>query len=121
MAAAPPEPASHIPSLDDGRLWGRVFGHRRFAFGSALAVAAVAVLAVLAPWKGDVKPPLAPPILAPTVARPTPAEPSGVATTADPPLVVQAVETADPDSSAMVFTREAPDVTVVWVFGLRRT
>jgi hypothetical protein len=44
-----------------------------------------------------------------------------VATAADPPLVVQAVETADPDSSVMVFTREEPDVTVVWVFGLQRT
>jgi hypothetical protein len=35
-------------------------------------------------------------------------------------VAVEAVETADPDSSVMVFRREQPEVTVVWVFGLAR-
>jgi len=35
--------------------------------------------------------------------------------------VVQSVETADPQSSVMVYTNPDSDVTVVWVFGLENT
>jgi hypothetical protein len=36
-------------------------------------------------------------------------------------VVVQSVETADPQSSVMIFTNPDSDVTVVWVFGLEAT
>jgi hypothetical protein len=35
--------------------------------------------------------------------------------------MVHSVETADPESSVMVYTNPESDMTVVWVFGLERT
>jgi anti-sigma factor RsiW len=81
--------------------WRSVLGDRRLAYGSALA-AAVLALAILAPWRSPVEPP-----------QPT-AE-------ASPAVVVQSVETDDPQSSVMVFNHPDQDMTVVWVFGLEQT
>jgi anti-sigma factor RsiW len=91
--------------------WGWLLGHRGLALGSAVAVAAVAVIAVVAPWQGPPPPALAPPV---AVAPPGPE----AARTA---VVVQSVETADPESSVMVFSDPDEDMTIVWVFGLERT
>ena len=53
----------------------------------------------------------------------TPTPPGGGPTAGTPPAyaVVQSVETADPQSSVMVYTNPESDVTVVWVFGLENT
>ncbi len=90
----------------------------RLAFGAAATAGAALVLAVLvAPWpssrlrtespvlaeRGAPEPSV--PLLAPRLER----------------VVVQSVETADPQSSVMVFASPEADVTVVWVFGLPRT
>jgi hypothetical protein len=104
-------------------VWETLVGHPRLAFGSAVAATAVAVLAFLTPWQ----PVGREPGIRPGVQVAVPAMPSGpggaevAGTAVDPPLVVQAVETSDPESSVMVFTNEDPGVTVVWVFGLERT
>jgi anti-sigma factor RsiW len=85
---------------------GSLLGHGRLALGSALATAALA-LVILAPWQ-----------------RPAPNDPGSPVS---PPVVqnasvvVQSVETTDPESSVMVFSNDDADVTVVWVFGLERT
>jgi hypothetical protein len=58
---------------------------------------------VLAPWQ-----------------QPTPITPAVTVLPSPPTVVVQSVETEDPDSSVIVFSN--PDAeTVVWVFGLERT
>ncbi len=108
IAAAPPAERA----ADGGLAWPG-FGIPRFALGSALAAAALALLVVLAPWREE--PPGPPPApsapSAPSVAlAPTPAS-----------VVVQSVETADPQSSVMVFSNAEADVTVVWVFGLEES
>ena len=126
FAVAPAETATSFPALGRRRgFWEPLLGHPRLALGSALAAAAVVVLAVVAPWKGVVRQPEAPPIVAPGgpsgVSLPGGTSTDIASTTPDPPLVVHAVETADPDSSVMVFTNEEPGVTVVWVFDLERT
>jgi len=80
-------------------------GWPRFAFASGLAAAlAVAALVLTGPGQEGPKTPAVP-----TIAwGPAPQQ-----------VVVQSVETADPDSSVMVFTSAEADV--VWVFGLQRT
>lgn len=108
-----PEPAPR-------RLWAPVLARPALAFGSAIAVAAVAVLALFGPWSATPVPE-APRLVQPSTAQaPTGVAPGGVVPVSFPPVVVQSVETA-PDSSAMVFTNPESDVTVVWVFGLDRT
>jgi anti-sigma factor RsiW len=94
-----------------------VWGRRRWAVGSALAVAALGGLAILAPWPRESERPLSP-VPAVTSAPPaagTPAEalPSQV--------LVQSVETGDPGSSVMIFSPADSDFDVLWVFGLQRT
>jgi anti-sigma factor RsiW len=90
--------------------WDSLLGGRRLALGSALAAAALA-LVVLAPWQRPV-PPSNPEV---TVTSPV------VSPLQNASVVVQSVETTDPESSVMVFSNEDADVTVVWVFGLERT
>jgi anti-sigma factor RsiW len=108
QAAPEPEPAWW-------RAWRPVLARPRLALGSALAAAALAVLAVVAPWQRlEHHGPLT--ASAPTVAGGVPA--AGPAPTY---AVVQSVETADPQSSVMVYTNPESDVTVVWVFGLENT
>jgi anti-sigma factor RsiW len=91
---------------------GLVLGPGRLALGSALAAAALAIV-VVAPWKQPA--PITPegPV-SPSVVQTAP----GVQTAS---VVVQSVETTDPESSVMVFSNDDADVTVVWVFGLERT
>jgi hypothetical protein len=36
-------------------------------------------------------------------------------------VVIQSIETEDPDWPVLVYTRPDADMTVVWVFGLPRT
>ena len=90
-------------------LWRRAWAEvapRRLVFGSALAGAALAVVAVLAPWQQFEN--------HPRPVAPVPGVPSQQ-------VVVQSVEATDPQSSVMVYTNPESDVTVVWVFGLERT
>jgi len=75
-------------------LWNPVSGHPRLAFGSALV--GIALLAFVF-WQGPS-----------WWAGPPPAE----------AVTVHSVETADPESSVMVFTSSDKVLTVVWVFGL---
>jgi anti-sigma factor RsiW len=109
MAAAGPADDAALPR--PAWSWGSLLGDRRLAFGSALAAGALAVV-VLAPWQQPEQPltPVAPVV---TVVPAPPAQDSDV--------VVQSVETADPQSSVMVFSNPDAEVTVVWVFGLERT
>jgi anti-sigma factor RsiW len=87
-------------------VWSPPVGVGRFAFGSALAAVALTIIAIVAPWQPE---PIRPE--SPLVAlAPAPAN-----------VVVQSVETADPQSSVMVYTNPESDVTVVWVFGLEPT
>jgi anti-sigma factor RsiW len=113
LAAASEEPAARRAGwLPTGRPW-------QLAFGSTLAAVALGILAVLAPWQPAPERPGQRPAapgqtpVASTVPAPEPGKPL--------PVVVQSVETADPQSSVMVFTNPESDVTVVWVFGLQHT
>jgi len=103
------------------RAWRSVPVRPRLAFGAAFAAAALAVIAVLAPWQRLEQhgPDTA---SAPMVATSLPAG-GGMSTGGPAPAyaVVQSVETADPQSSVMVYTNPESDVTVVWVFGLENT
>ena len=86
----------------------------RVALTPALAVAALAVVAVLAPWQR------APQLPAPVSVTGG----SGVATVQPAALdevVIQSIETADPDAPVMVYSSPESDVTVLWVFGLEPT
>jgi len=97
-------------------VWDRVVGHRRLALGSAVAAAALAVLAVFAPWQRVGERFRAPVVHSPSAVTSGP--PAGASIQQ---VVIQSVETADPQSSVMVFTSPESDVTVVWVFGLEPT
>ena len=92
------------------RAWAGAVAPRRLAFGSALAAAALAVVAVLAPWQGLERHP------SPAVVASAPTVGGAIQQ-----VVVQSVEAADPQSSVMVYTNPESDMTVVWVFGLERT
>jgi anti-sigma factor RsiW len=91
-------------------LWPSLMGPR-LAFASTVAAVALAVVAILAPWQREEP---ARPDGAPTPVAMAPAP--GPAQ-----VVVQSVETADPQSSVMVFNNPDSDMTVVWVFGLEDT
>ncbi len=113
VAAAPDEAAA------PGRSWlpaVRPWGPWRLAVGSALT-AALAVLLVLAPWQREPERPAAPRV----AGTGAPADPSTAGLPAARAVVVQSVETADPQSSVMIFTNPESEVTVVWVFGLEPT
>lgn len=110
-ASPPPEPESRWRWV-----WGPVAGHPRLALGSALAAAALAILAVVAPWQRVEPPTRVPVVQAPAVAPSASGEGASIQQ-----VLVQSVETADPQSSVMVFTNPESEVTVVWVFGLPRT
>jgi anti-sigma factor RsiW len=108
------------------RAWERVVEQPWLAAGSALAAAGLAAVAVLAPWQAPV-----PGVRSSApVASLTTAAPVGpfagvtippMSAVAPPHTVVHAVETTDPQSSAMVFDNPDSDMTVVWVFGLEPT
>ena len=95
-------------------LWGPA--RPRLGFAPALAAGALAVLAVVAPWapRHD------------SSAPPSPTgglEPAGVQSASLDPdqLVIQSIETEDPDVPVMVYASPESDMTVLWVFGLPRT
>jgi anti-sigma factor RsiW len=105
LAQAPPAPEP---------LWRRAWtgAARRPALALAPAAAAVslAILAVLAPWQQA--PPRSP------AGGPAPA---GILPVALDQVVVQSIETADPETPVMVYASPETDMTVLWVFGLERT
>jgi anti-sigma factor RsiW len=96
------------------RVWQGLGSAPRLAIGSA-AAAVLAVLVVVAPWR-------------PAPIGPDPgaqgSSAASLATPGEPDLqqvLVQSVETEDPQSTAMVFSHPESEVTVIWVFGLART
>ena len=96
--------------------WGPVAGHPRLALGSVLAAVTLAVLAVVAPWQRMGPPERGTVVQAPAAISSAPGDAVPIQR-----VLVQSVETADPQSSVMVFTNPESDITVVWVFGLPRT
>ena len=92
---------------------GRALARPRLVFGAAAAAAAVGLLAILAPWPDTVQRPAVPP---PPVATPGATETPVLAQ-----VLIQSVETDDPQSSVMVFDSPESDMTVLWVFGLPPT
>lgn len=111
IAAAPP--STSAPA------WRRIIGEgaparrRRLALAPALAAGALAVVAVVAPWQRTPQEAPAPVPSGPGVAVTQPASLDQV--------VIQSVETDDPDLPVMVYASPESDVTVLWVFGLERT
>ena len=96
-------------------LWGPAMARPRLGFAPALAAAALAVLAIVAPWQ---RAPHESPAPAPAVTGPELAssQPTGL-----DQVVIQSVETEDPDVPVMVYASPESDMTVLWVFGLPRT
>jgi anti-sigma factor RsiW len=92
------------------RAWGAMTSHPRLVLAPAVAAASLAVLAVMAPWHQT-------PSRAP---GPAPASMSAPPATLDQ-VVIQSIETADPDLPVMVYANPESDMTVLWVFGLERT
>ncbi len=92
------------------RAWRAVTSHPRLALAPALAAASLAVLAVVAPWR---QPP-------PPAPGPAPASMAAQSAALDQ-VVIQSIETADPDLPVMVYATPESDMTVLWVFGLERT
>jgi anti-sigma factor RsiW len=94
------------------RAWEAVTSRPRLALAPAAAAVALAVVAVMAPWQR-----------APQVLQPAPAGPgtAQVQPAALDEVVIQSIETSDPDLPVMVYASPESDVTVLWVFGLERT
>lgn len=107
-----------VPSSEPSRRWSweTVAGHRRLALGSALAAAALVVVVALSPWDRVAERSRVPVVQGPGVVASSPGGGAPI-----PQVLIQSVETADPQSSVMVFTNPESDVTIVWVFGLERT
>jgi hypothetical protein len=75
----------------------------------------LAVLAVVAPWQRVPQQAPAPTLVASGLDSP------GVQQAALDQVVIQSIETEDPDLPVMVYASPESDVTVLWVFGLPRT
>jgi len=94
--------------------WASSGTRRHLVLAPALAAAALAVLAVVAPWQEP-----------PPAVTPGGTGPRAVVASLEPAalddVVVQSIETADPDAPVMVYSSPESDVTVLWVFGLERT
>jgi anti-sigma factor RsiW len=99
----PPEPVWR-------RAWTAAARRPALALAPAAAAVSLAILAVLAPWQQTPQ----------RVAPGTPA-PAGIQPIALDQVVVQSIETADPDAPVMVYASPDTDMTVLWVFGLERT
>lgn len=107
---APPAPAAE---RSWARVWGAVAGRPRLALAPALAAGALAVLAVVVPWQR-----------APQPTHPPGPGGSGAALVQPAALdevVIQSIETDDPDIPVMVYASPESDLTVLWVFGLEPT
>ena len=96
------------------RAWGVVRTRPRLGLAPALAAGTLAVLAVVAPWQRE---PQTPPSGSVAGGPDTAAiQPAGL-----DQVVIQSIETEDPDVPVMVYASPESDVTVLWVFGLPRT
>ena len=95
------------------RGWESVRARPRFGPVPALAAATLAVLAMVAPWQRV-------PQQAPALVASGLASPGGQQAALDQ-VVIQSIETEDPDLPVMVYASPESDVTVLWVFGLPRT
>jgi len=109
---AAPAPA---PKSAWERGWESVRARPRFGLVPALAAATLAVLAVVAPWQRVPQQAPAPTLVASGLESP------GVQQAALDQVVIQSIETEDPDLPVMVYASPESDVTVLWVFGLPRT
>jgi anti-sigma factor RsiW len=110
IAASPP-----VQSPVWERVLGVVRARQRLGLAPALAAGALAVLAVVAPWQ---RAPQQPPAPASVAGGP---ETVGVQPAGLDQVVIQSIETDDPDIPVMVYASPESDVTVLWVFGLPRT
>jgi anti-sigma factor RsiW len=108
IAAPPPvpEPLWH-------RAWEAVRMRPQLGLTPALALAALAVLAVVAPWAP--RPPSAPQVAS------APETVGGTQLAALDDVLIQSIETEDPETPVMVYSSPESNVTVLWVFGLPRT
>jgi anti-sigma factor RsiW len=97
------------------RGWEAVRARPRLGLAPALAAATLAVLAIVAPWQRAPQQAPAPILVAPGL------ESLGVQQSALDQVVIQSIETEDPDLPVMVYASPESDVTVLWVFGLPRT
>jgi hypothetical protein len=95
--------------------WGSLRARPRLGLAPALAAGVLAVLAMVAPWQRTPQGPSTPPPI--TAALDT----SGIQPAALDQVVIQSIETEDPDVPVMVYASPESDVTVLWVFGLPRT
>jgi anti-sigma factor RsiW len=98
------------------RAWGAVKARPRLALAPALAACALAVLAVVAPWQPRAT---HEPVTSPALTGDS--ETSHLQAAALDQVVIQSIETDDPDAPVMVYASPESDVTVLWVFGLPRT
>jgi anti-sigma factor RsiW len=110
-------PAAAAPGPAWQQAWERVGPPPRLGLASALAAGALAVLAVVAPWQRAPQP-LTTPSPAPVVGG---SETAALQSLALDQVVIQSIETGDPDVPVMVYASPESDVTVLWVFGLPRT
>ena len=103
-------------------LWGPGLARPRLGFAPALAAGALAVLAVVAPWQRAPHE-LSAPVALPGGVEPASLQTGGVQTAGldQDQVVIQSIETEDPDVPVMVYASPESDVTVLWVFGLPRT
>jgi anti-sigma factor RsiW len=97
------------------RGWETVRSRPRLGLAPALAAAALAVLAMVAPWQRAPQQVPAPTVVASGLESP------GTQQAALDQVVIQSIETEDPDLPVMVYASPESDVTVLWVFGLPRT
>jgi len=95
--------------------WDLGTARPRLGYAPALAAATLAVLAVVAPWQRAPHELLAPATV-PSGQEPANPQPAGL-----DQVVIQSIETEDPDVPVMVYASPESDVTVLWVFGLPRT
>src|SRR5262245_58093086 len=95
------------------RAWVGLRVRPQLGLAPALAGAALAVLAVVTPWQQRATQQLSAP----------PVEVGGAPESAVAlnQVVIQSIETADPDVPVMVYESPESNVTVLWVFGLPQT
>jgi anti-sigma factor RsiW len=96
-------------------LWGPGTARPRLGMAPALAAGVLAVLAVVAPWQ---RAPHESPAPTPITGG---LEPAPIQTAGLDQVVIQSIETEDPDVPVMVYASPESDVIVLWVFGLPRT
>src|SRR5262245_50558091 len=96
------------------RAWIGLRDRPRRGLAPALAGVALAVLAVVTPWQQRATQQLSAP---PVEVGGAPEIPGGSPVALNQ-VVIQSIETADPDVPVMVYESPESNVTVLWVFGL---